>query len=264
METSLRSPLRRQRELILIALAVLAVGSWAVLVWQSRSMSGMSMGLTMGMGATLFIAIWVVMMAAMMFPAAAPMILVFAQVQAGKRRQGGAAVPTWLFTGSYLLVWAAVGVVAYVAALGAQGLADHSAWLASNGPRLGGVLLIAAGVYQLTPLKRACLAKCRSPFAFVMTQWRDGPGGALRMGLVHGLYCLGCCWFLFAILFPLGMMNIAALGAITALIFAEKSLPGGERLVWTASAALIAYGLAIVFVPDLLPGWTSPPPQMHM
>jgi predicted metal-binding membrane protein len=258
------SPLRRQRTLILTALITLSAAAWIILVWQARSMDGMAMGLTMGMDATLFLAIWVVMMAAMMFPAAAPMILMFAQVQAGKRRQGRAAVPTWLFTASYLLVWAVVGVAAYLAAIGAQHLAGNNSWLASNGPRIGGCLLIAAGIYQVTPFKRACLAKCRSPFAFVMTSWRDGATGAVRMGVVHGLFCLGCCWFLFAILFPLGMMNIAALGAITVLIFAEKALPGGERLAWIAAAALIGYGIAVVVSPGLLPGWTSSQPQMHM
>jgi predicted metal-binding membrane protein len=246
-------PLRSQRNLILTSLIGLTIGGWAVLLWQARSMGGSSMGLTMGMDAALFLAIWVVMMAAMMFPAAAPMILVFAQVQAGKRRQAQVTVPTWIFTTAYLLVWTVSGVLAYLGALEAQNLGERNAWLMTNGTRLGGVLLIGAGIYQITPLKRACLAKCRSPLAFIMTSWRDGPTGALRMGIVHGLYCLGCCWLLFAILFPLGMMNVAALAVISLLIFAEKSLPFGDRLAWVAAAVLVAYGIAILIHPALLP-----------
>lgn len=245
--------LRRQRNVILTALAVLAAGAWAVLLWQAGGMSSQGMGPTMGMGAALFIGIWIAMMVAMMFPAAAPMILLFAQVQAGKRQQGRVAVPTWLFTTTYLLVWSAVGAIAYAAAIVAERIGGNSSWFMSNGQRVAGVVLIAAGVYQLTPLKRACLSKCRSPLAFIMTSWRDGYGGTVRMGLTHGLYCLGCCWLLFAILFPLGMMNIAALAVITLLIFAEKTLPFGDRLAWVAGAALICYGIAVLVSPGLVP-----------
>jgi predicted metal-binding membrane protein len=122
-----------------------------------------------------------------------------------------------------------------------------------NAARLGGVALILAGLYQLTPLKQICLAKCRSPLAFIMGSWRDGYAGAVRMGVEHGLYCLGCCWFLFVILFPLGMMNIAILALVTLLIFAEKSLPGGRRISQVAAIALLAYGTLILFVPRALP-----------
>jgi predicted metal-binding membrane protein len=253
MMASASLPLRRQRNLILASLAVLSAGSWTILIWQARSMSAQGMGLTMGMDAALFIGIWIAMMVAMMFPAAAPMILVFAQIQSGKRQQGRAAVPTWLFTATYLLVWSVVGLLAYGAAIVAERVGGNSSWFMSNGQRLAGVLLIAAGIYQLTPLKRACLAKCRSPLAFIMTSWHDGYAGTVRMGLTHGLYCLGCCWLLFAILFPLGMMNIAALAVITLLIFAEKSLPFGDRLAWAAGGALICYGFAVAFSPGLIP-----------
>jgi predicted metal-binding membrane protein len=255
-------PLRRQRNLILATLAVLSVAAWAVVVWQATATSDMSMGLTLSMSAALFIAVWVAMMAAMMFPAAAPMILVFARVQAGKQTQGSATVPTWLFAGAYLLVWTAAGVVAYFAALAAQAVGDRSDWLMQHGLRMAGVLLIGSGIYQLTPLKRVCLAKCRSPIAFVMTSWKDGRGGAVRMGLSHGLFCLGCCWLLFVILFPLGMMNIAALAAITLLIFAEKSLPFGDKIAWVAAAGLVAYGLAVIIHPDFLPMTVTQHPKM--
>ena len=126
-------------------------------------------------------------------------------------------------------------------------------WLTDNASRIGGVVLIAAGLYQLSPLKNTCLAKCRTPLQFVMTSWRDGAGGAIRMGIEHGAYCLGCCWLLFVILFPLGMMNIAALALLTALIFAEKVLLVGRAVSAIAGVALVVYGAVVVFMPTFLP-----------
>jgi predicted metal-binding membrane protein len=119
--------------------------------------------------------------------------------------------------------------------------------------RIGGIVLVAAGLYQLTPWKDLCLSKCRTPITFIMTSWRDGAAGALRMGLLHGAYCLGCCWLLFVILFPLGIMNIAAMAVITLVIFAEKTLPWGRAASRVAAAALIAYGFVVVTAPQFLP-----------
>jgi predicted metal-binding membrane protein len=245
-------PLPGARAAILSLLLVLAAGAWVLLVWQAtHSMGGM--GLTMGLGAPLFVAIWVVMMVATMFPAAAPMILMFARVHAGKRQQGQPFVPTWVFVGAYLLVWTLFGALAYAAAAGTDRLAAQSMWLMENGARLGGVLLVVAGLYQVSPLKQACLSRCRTPLQFIMTSWREGYGGAVRMGLEHGAYCLGCCWLLFVILFPLGMMNVAAIAAITLLIFAEKALPLGRWTSRTAAAALIVYGIVVIAWPHALP-----------
>ena len=210
----------------------------------------------MGMAIPLFLAAWVAMMVAMMFPTAAPMIMMFATVSAGKRQRGQSFVPTWIFVGSYLLVWIAFGALAYGVAVGADALSRQSMWVMDNAPRLGGILFLAAGIYQLSPLKNVCLAKCRSPLSFILTAWRDGHAGAVRMGLTHGAYCLGCCWLLFVILFPLGIMNIAAMVALTLLIFAEKSLPVGQLAGRLASAALIGYGALVIFVPQALPGMT--------
>jgi predicted metal-binding membrane protein len=252
--TTTAYPLPRERTLILASLLVLAAVAWGLLLWQARETdAAMAMTPTMGMSAPLFIAIWVAMMVAIMFPTAAPMILVFARVQAGKERQGGVVVPTWIFVAAYLVVWSLLGVAAYAGAMLAERLADRSMWLMDNAGRIGGVVLILAGIYQLTPLKRICLSKCRTPMSFIITSWRDGRAGAFRMGLEHGLYCAGCCWLLFVILLPLGMLNIAALALITALIFAEKSLSIGRQIAWVAGAALIAYGLLILFNPDALP-----------
>jgi predicted metal-binding membrane protein len=242
----------RERNLILALLLVLAAVAWALLAWQATTGAG-AMGLTMGMAAPLFLAIWVAMMVAMMFPTAAPMILMFSRVYADKRAQSRPFVPTWVFVGAYLVVWTAFGVLAFVVAVGAEQLADQVPWLMDNAGRIGGAVLITAGLYQLSPLKRSCLTKCRSPLAFILNSWRDGWGGAFRMGLEHGLYCLGCCWLLFVILFPLGIMNVAAMAVITLFIFAEKSLPQGRRIGQAASALLIVYGLVAIFLPTALP-----------
>ena len=252
MSTTQTYPLPTHRNAIVGALLALAAASWAVLVWQGQA-SRDAMGLTMGMAAPLFIAIWVVMMVAMMFPTAAPMILMFARVQEGKRGRGQSVVPVWVFVGAYMAVWAAFGVGAYGVAVGAQALADRNMWLMDHAARIGGMVLVLAGVYQLSPLKRACLSKCRTPMSFILTSWRDGQGGALRMGVEHGVYCLGCCWMLFVILFPLGVMNVAAMALITLLIFAEKSLPLGPHAATLAAAALVVYGVAVMAVPSALP-----------
>jgi len=254
--TTASYPLVRERNAILATLLALAAGAWALLVWQWATGDG-DMSLTMGMGVPLFIAIWVAMMVAMMFPTAAPMILTFARVHDNRRAQGRPFVPAWVFTASYLIVWTLFGVLAYSVAVGLQELADHSPWLMDNAARIGGGVLVLAGVYQLSPLKYACLSKCRTPFAFLLTSWRDGYLGSFRMGLEHGLYCLGCCWMLFVILFPLGMMNVGAMALITLLIFAEKSTPFGRQVAGFASLGLVAYGLLVVFVPDLLPTYMS-------
>lgn len=245
--------LTRERNAILIALLALAAAAWSLLLWQSNMADGDAMGLTMGMGAPLFIALWVTMMIAMMFPTAAPMILMFARVHGNRRERGQAFVPTWVFAGSYLLVWSAFGVLAYGAAVAGERSADRSMWLMDNAAAVGGAVLILAGLYQLSPLKRACLAKCQTPFTFITTSWREGHVGAFRMGLEHGTYCLGCCWLLFVILFPLGIMNVGAMAAITLLIYAEKSLPIGTRAGQLAALTLVAYGALVLFVPDLLP-----------
>lgn len=255
-------PLRRERNLILVTLLVLAAAAWGVLVVQAHA--SMQTGLTMGMQAGLFLLIWVAMMVAMMFPASAPMVLIFARIQAGKRQQGRAFVPTWIFAVAYLAIWIASGAVGYGGAVLGERIGSGNMWLMTNGARLTGALLVVAGVYQLTPLKRMCLSKCRSPLAFVISSWRDGYQGAVRMGLQHGLYCLGCCWLLFVILFPLGMMNIALLAVVTLLIFAEKVLPYGDRISWLAAAVLVAYGLAVIAFPGLLPTMGNTQNTMHM
>jgi predicted metal-binding membrane protein len=245
--------LQRERYLILGGLLVLSALAWTLLIWQSRTMSNQAVGLTMGMSAIVFIAIWIAMMVAMMFPTAAPMILMFSKIHASKRQQERPFVPTWVFVSAYLLVWSLCGVVAYPLAVLIEQLAGQSRWLMENAARLGGVVLLVAGLYQLSPLKDICLSKCRTPLQFILSSWHDGYGGAFRMGLEHGAFCLGCCWLLFVILFPLGIMNIAVMALLTALIFAEKALPIGRQISKLAGVGLIVYGVLVMFLPAALP-----------
>lgn len=246
---------RGERWVILTVLLTLAGAGWALVAWQASDMNGTDdhLDLTMGMTAPLFIAMWTAMMVAMMFPASAPMILAFARTQSQKRAHGAEYVPTWLFVMPYVVVWAAFGALGYVIAAAVAAVAGDSMWAMDNLPRIAGFLLVAAGVYQLTPMKRVCLARCRTPLSFMLSYWRDGRGGAMSMGLRHGLLCLGCCWALFLVLLPLGVMNVVAMVTVSLLVFAEKVLPRGDGVARAAAVALIAYGLLATVVPRALP-----------
>lgn len=265
LPASAADPVARSRRVILAGLLALAAVGWLVVAWQASDGGAMSdhggdamgLDLTMGMAAPLFLAMWVAMMVAMMFPAAAPMILVFDRVQRGKREAGHSYVPTAYFVGAYLAIWIAFGGVAFALTAGIDRLATDAGWVMDEWARLGGALLIVAGLYQLTPLKEVCLRKCRTPLSFLMTSWRDGKSGAIRMGLLHGGYCLGCCWLLFVILLPLGVMNVAAMVVIALLVFGEKCLPAGNRLARVAAVVLVAYGLLVIVMPSALPTTVS-------
>ncbi len=241
----------RQRNFILLALLGLAAGGWVVFLTQAgdgRTMGhGMGPDLTMGGSWVLFLAMWVAMMVAMMFPAAAPMVLMYGRM----RRSDPPSIA--LFTASYIVLWFVFGALAYFVSAAVEAGASRSEWIAMHWGRAGGALLVLAGVYQLTPLKEVCLRRCRTPLSFVMTRWREGRSGAVRMGLRHGLYCMGCCWVLFLILIPLGVMNVAAMAAVATLVFAEKVLPWGPAIGAVAAGVLVVYGLAVSIHPALLP-----------
>jgi predicted metal-binding membrane protein len=249
--TNLPPALSRQRNTILVALLGLAAVGWGVFLTQARDemTMGHDMGphLTMGGSWPLFLGTWVAMMVAMMFPAAAPMVVMY-----GRMRRGDPPSVA-LFTASYITLWFVFGAFAYLVSAAVEAGASRSEWVAMNWGRVGGALLVAAGVYQLTPLKDVCLRHCRTPLSFVMTQWRDGRRGAVQMGVMHGLYCMGCCWLLFLILIPLGVMNVAAMAALATFIFAEKVLPGARTVGALAAAVLVVYGIAVVTHPALLP-----------
>jgi predicted metal-binding membrane protein len=266
LRTEVAPGLARPRNAILVALLALAALGWGAVIWQAGSDTSMSMGtsmsmdgsyggldLAMGMAAPLFLAMWVAMMIAMMFPSAAPMILLFDRIERGKRDAGRSYVPTAYFVGAYLTIWTAFGALGFALAIAIERLSESSGWAMENWARVGGGLLVAAGIYQLTPMKDICLSKCRSPMSFLMTGWRDGRKGAIQMGLLHGGYCIGCCWLLFVILLPLGVMNVAAMIVIALLVFGEKCLPAGRRLAQVAAFVLVVYGLLVIAVPAALP-----------
>lgn len=245
----------RQRNLILAVLLLLAAVGWVVFLHQAtepEAMAGsmqqtMGPDLTMGHDWPLFMGMWVAMMAAMMFPAAAPMVLMYGRMRSDDR------LSIVLFGCAYIGLWVTFGVAAYLLSAGVESLVIRSYWVAANWGRAGGALLAVAGAYQLSPLKDICLRQCRTPMSFVMTRWRDGRSGAVRMGLLHGTYCVGCCWLLFLILVPVGVMNVAAMTAVAALVFAEKVLPIGRAVCLVAAILLVVYGVAVASHPAFLP-----------
>jgi predicted metal-binding membrane protein len=171
----------------------------------------------------------------------------------GRRQRGVAFVSTWVFVAGYLAVWTLAGVVAFAAAVAAEAVAQWAGLSTATAARIGGALLVLAGLYQFTPWKNVCLIHCRTPTMFIVTFWREGVGGAFWMGAIHGSFCLGCCWLLFLVLFPLGIMNIAAMAVITFLVFAEKTLPWGHRIAQMAAVVLIIYGGTVLIKLTLLP-----------
>lgn len=245
------SLLTSQRVAILAALAGLVVLCWLYLIDEARQMAAMDPAMVMPpKGAAdllLLLAMWWIMMIGMMLPSAAPMILTFAAVNRSRRARGRPYTPTVLFTSGYLLTWGGFSVAATLAQWGleqASLLAPMA--MKTTSALLGGLLFIAAGLYQLTPIKSACLRSCRSPFDFVINHWRDGAVGALRMGAAHGLYCLGCCWIPMALLFAVGAMDLVWVAALTAVVLIEKLLPGGEWVARVGGVMLIGWGVRLV------------------
>ncbi len=256
MEDSRIDPISAQRNVILGILIALCAGAWAWLVWQRAGMHQHlepPMALpTMGMQAPPFVAMWMAMTVAMMFPTAAPMLLTFHNMQKNKRQRGQAFVATWAFLAGYMIVWMLSGVAAYLGAVAFEALAARAAFSAETTLRFGGAILVAAGLYQLTPIKDLCLSKCRTPLSFIMTSWRDGVKGAVQMGVLHGVYCLGCCWLLCAIMFPLGMINLAILATLTVVVFAEKTLPRVRPLARATAVILSVGGGLVIIAPEVL------------
>jgi predicted metal-binding membrane protein len=198
--------------------------------------------------AVLMFFMWWIMMMAMMLPSAAPMILLFAMVNRKQREKGAPYVPTGIFAAGYVLVWGAFSLVAVGAQWGLERTGLMSSTMASTSAMLGAGLLIGAGIYQLTPLKHACLRHCRSPIFFISHHWRPGDLGALRMGIEHGAFCTGCCWFLMALLFYGGVMNLYWIAGIALFVLLEKTIPAGHWLGRITGVLLIAWGGALVLV----------------
>ena len=194
----------------------------------------------------LLFVMWTVMMVAMMVPSAAPMVLAFFTVNQRRQAMDRPLVPVAIFLFGYLAVWTAFSAVATFAEWGLHQAAMLSTTMTATSTALNGGLLIAAGLFQWTPLKRACLKGCRSPLSFLMSEWRDGTAGAFVMGLRHGAYCVGCCWVLMALLFVAGVMNLLWVAVIALFVMAEKILAKGELLAQVAGIALIIAGAALM------------------
>ncbi len=228
----------------------------AALAWWSTAgrMAGMDAGPGTDLGALgWFVGVWVVMMAAMMFPAVSPTVALYAQMT----RRRGLDRPL-LFTSGYLFVWGVAGVVSYgLFRLGKSLFGADLSWHSGGQWFAGGVLTVAA-LYELTPLKDVCLEKCRSPLGFLVGTWRDGRHGAMEMGARHGAWCLGCCWALMAALFALGVMSLAWMALLAALITLEKTLPWRRLVTWGTAAVLLILASVLIAAPHAVPGLVVP------
>jgi predicted metal-binding membrane protein len=249
---------RARLGLVVLLLVLAALAWWAT----AARMAGMDAGPGTALGALgWFVGVWVVMMAAMMFPSLAPTVALYARMT---RRRG--LDRALLFTSGYLLTWGAAGILAYGAfELGKRTFGSQLAWHASGRPFAAAVLAVAA-LYELTPLKDACLGKCRSPLGYLVGRWRDGRLGALTMGSGHAGWCLGCCWALMAALFALGVMSVAWMAFVAALIALEKTLPWRRIATWSTAGILTLLAVAVLAAPGSVPALTIPgdaPTAMH-
>jgi predicted metal-binding membrane protein len=240
---------------ILVALAAVA---WVITARQAFDMGSMVSGLGQvgqrmpnDMAAPVFMGMWLAMMAAMMLPTVAPMVMAHHMV-IGARGEGW--LPTGVFVAGYLAVWTVIGVVPLVAFLGFRGLMDPApGWVTP----VAGVVLIGAGIYQFTPWKGACLKACRTPLNFIMTHdFGRGFRGALRAGASHGVWCLGCCWALMAVLVVVGLMNLVWMAALALIFLLEKNWRHGVTVSRIAGTAVAALGVAVLVQPQLL-GWLA-------
>lgn len=277
----LESVLRRDRLVVVIALVAVIVLSWAyvlagagmgmsafemtrmtqtvgVIDSAQPSMQGMSTEGTAGGGtmvtgvwtvgyAVVIFFMWWVMMFGMMLPSAAPLLLLFARMMRKEKNKGAPYVPTGVFALGYVIMWAAFSAIATGAQWGLEASGLLSGIMVGTSAVLGAGLLIAAGVWQLTPWKNACLRHCRSPIGFLSAHWRPGRTGAFRMGLVHGAFCLGCCWFLMALLFYGGVMNLYWIIGLALYILIEKLLPVGTRIGQLTGVVLITWGVVLLY-----------------
>ena len=250
----------RSRRLDTATVSAVVLGAAAV-TWiiTVRAMDGMDAGPGTDLGGIAwYVGIWVTMMAAMMLPSALPMVLVFNRISRDRDRHGNAYAPTWVFAAGYLVAWTLYGLAAYgLYRLVAWGDPGFLRWN-RQGPIVAGVAIALAGVYELSPLKTACLKHCRSPLHFILHGFRRGVGGGLVMGVENGLWCVGCCWGLMLVLFALGAMSVLWMAVVAALIFVEKILPRGPGLSRLVAVALVVLGIWVAAAPGNVPGLTQP------
>jgi predicted metal-binding membrane protein len=222
--------------------------------WTADQMRGMDNGPGTDLGALgWFVGIWLVMMAAMMFPSVSPTVALYSRMT----RSREPAAPL-VFTAGYLLAWGATGLLAYgIFDVGHRLLGAQLSWNRGGHWAAGGTLL-AAAVYEVTPLKDVCLGKCRSPLGFLLGAWRGGVSGALQMGVRHAGWCIGCCWALMAAVFALGVKSLIWMGFIAGLIAVEKTLPWGRSVTYATAGLLLLLGVVVLVAPGSLPGFTIP------
>jgi predicted metal-binding membrane protein len=240
---------RAQLGLVAVLFLLAGVGWW----WTAGQMRGMDNGPWTGLGTFgWFLGVWVDMMAAMMFPSVAPTVALYSRMCRQSR-----LVPA-VFTAGYLVTWAAAGVIAFaVGAVATRVAGGDLAW-GEGGRVLAGTTLLVAAVYELTPLKNACLGRCRSPLGALLGSWRDGWSGALRMGAKNGAWCVGCCWALMASLFALGVMSVTWMALVAGLIAMEKVLPWRRPATYGTALVLCVLGLLVLVAPDVVPSLTVP------
>lgn len=248
--------LTRDHLWVSLGLAALAVLAWIDLVRRADVFSVVAMGHRLAMPQAVpwrigevatTGAMWAVMMAAMMLPSATPMLLLFSSVNRKRGARETPVVPTGIFLLGYLLVWGGFSLLAAGVQWGLHTLIVLSPNLTIAHPVVGGLILLAAGIYQLTPLKDACLRQCQSPLGFLFGHWRDGANGAFQMGLQHGAYCLGCCWALMGLLFVGGVMNLTWIALIAGFVLLERVLTRGRLVSRLAGSLLVVWGLVLVW-----------------
>jgi predicted metal-binding membrane protein len=241
---------RTRLGLIALLFALAAIGWW----WTVEEMQGMDGGPWTDLGTLAwFGGVWVVMMAAMMFPSVAPTIALYSRMTESR-----SPFAPLLFTSGYLAAWTSVGVLAFAVATGGGRISgDVLAWDRA-GRWVAAATLIVAAAYELTPLKDVCLGKCRSPLGFLVGSWRGGRFGALRMGARHGAWCIGCCWALMASLFALGVMSLVWMAVVAGLIAFEKLIPSRRTATYLTAGILLVLGVLLITAPDTIPALTIP------
>lgn len=242
---------RNDRILVISGVLVVVVLSWAYLFAGAGTMQEMGDMLMPTSSAPwtfrhalLMLVMWAVMMAAMMLPSAVPMILLYATIARGRHARGERVAVSGIFVLGYIAIWTAFSLGAVALQFGLEKAAMLSPMMETTSVTLAAAVLIAAGIYQWTPLKQACLRRCRSPLDFVLTHWRNGAGGAFVMGVQHGVYCVGCCWLLMLLLLVGGVMNPVWIAGLAVLVLVEKLAPAGHWIGRGAGALLIGWGAA--------------------
>jgi predicted metal-binding membrane protein len=244
---------RSERGVVALLVGCTAFAWW----WTDVRMRGMDAGPWTSLGSfSWFVGIWIVMMAAMMVPSAIPTVALHARLS-----RGSSLVPSLLFAAGYLAIWSATGLAAFGAAtIGGRVAGDALSWNEA-GRWVAAATVLAAAAYQLTPLKDACLGRCRNPLTFLLGSWRPGAVGAFRMGSASGLWCTGCCWALMATLFALGVMSVRWMALVALVVALEKTLPGQRLAAWGTAGLLLALGILLLAAPHAVPALTIPGPR---